>query len=164
MKEFWKISHFIVLESQRLETDCGTFLSLVHRWYFIRERNSSGIRKLLKAGVFLFTLAKCSRILQRFLLKLKSYAKILDLSDLPKVGGGNSSFILFWTASLRVSGCSKRKMFFPFYKCILNLLNLLNYFATSICKYVIQVVISTGVVEFFTIRKSDRSDRNKMQF
>ena len=30
--------------------------------------------------------------------------------------------------------------------CILNLLNLLKYFATSICKNVIQVVISTGVI------------------
>ena len=30
---------------------------------------------------------------------------------------------------------------FPFLNCILNLLNLLNHFATSICKYVTQVVL-----------------------
>ena len=38
---------------------------------------------------------------------------------------------------------------FPFWNWLLHFLNLLNYFATSICKYVIQVVISTGTVKIF---------------
>ena len=37
---------------------------------------------------------------------------------------------------------------FPFYNCTLTLLNLLYYFATSICNYVIQIVISTGILSF----------------
>ena len=32
---------------------------------------------------------------------------------------------------------------------ISNLFNLLNHFATSICNYVTQVVISTGILKFF---------------
>ena len=32
---------------------------------------------------------------------------------------------------------------------MLNLLNLLNYFATSVCKGILQVVISTGILKFF---------------
>ena len=39
---------------------------------------------------------------------------------------------------------------FPFWNYTLNLLNLLNYFATSICTCVIQVVISTGILIFCT--------------
>ena len=51
----------------------------------------------------------------------------------------------FWT-SFRVYKCSNRG--FPFKRCILNLLNFSNYSATSICKYVLQILISTGRLRF----------------
>ena len=37
---------------------------------------------------------------------------------------------------------------FPFWNCILNLINLLNYFATGISTFAIQLLISTGVLTF----------------
>ena len=35
----------------------------------------------------------------------------------------------------------------PFQNCLLRLFNLLNYSATSICKYIIQVLITTGTLK-----------------
>ena len=44
--------------------------------------------------------------------------------------------------------CSQLFEFFRFKNCILNFLNLLKYFTTSICNGILQVVISTGVLNF----------------
>ena len=107
LKLIWR-SRFVVLESPCLVW--GTFLSLIKWEYFTWENIFPWTRNLLKARLLSFTLTKYSRILQQFLLKLNSNAKILVLSSLHKVGG-NSSSILFWITPSCVRGCSESKMF-----------------------------------------------------